>query len=169
MNKHIAWKLLVLVFLMAAFLCSSIAIGSEQSERTVLRNFRFAGSQFNIDDESNIQRYHYLWFWKQPALKPTLKPINFHNEISPNAAVSNFEMREPFFFRNGKLLKIIKLGQTMYIRPDLRLAHEKGSRNVGLEVGFRYLFWLFEEFADVKTAKTFKTNLKLLGRTGRSN
>jgi len=69
-----------------------------------------------------------------------LEPIKFGSETSKTVAVRNFKMKEPLFYSNGKIERIIKLGQTMYIRPDFGVEHERGSRDFGMEVGFRYLF-----------------------------
>jgi hypothetical protein len=153
MNKHaimLTWKQLLLASVVIAVLCSANDIDAERSlqidfaaERSVEiapPKVEFARFPFSGNDELDIEQYCRLSLWKKPPLQPAPEPIKFQNEKFKTIAVRNLAAKEPLFFSERKVERIIKLGQTMYIRPALGFEHEKGSENFGVEIGLRYLF-----------------------------
>jgi hypothetical protein len=132
------WIKLLLTSLVIAVLCSSSTIDAERSVEIAPPKVEFAMFPFGGNIELDIEQYCRLSIWKKPPLQPA--PIKSQSEKVKTVAVSNFPIKEPLILSNGKIERIIKLGQTMYIRPGFGLEHERGSKNFGVEIGLRYLF-----------------------------
>ena len=140
MNRNIAWKDLVLALLMIAVLCPSGAAFAEQAEKVEPRNFRFARLAVNGNDETNVRRYQCLWFLKPVSLKPAIGPAVGRYEPLTPIADDEHETDVIDSFDGRRFEKIFALGRSMYIKPGFGLAPEKTIENLGLEIGFRYLF-----------------------------